>query len=113
MWKVHVDRVGGKFTVRFHHLLNKRKGLRIDSRWITVIDFPRVAVSGEQKSPHFKPGVLCIDRSSEFEVSTALPAKSKCRNKCCSRRVVVVQRNVSPRRPSVAAEGIASKSDYR
>ena len=66
--------------MKVHHLLNKRKGLRIDSRWTTIIDFPRVDVSGEQKSPHNKPGVLCIDRAPNVEVSTAPPAKSECRN---------------------------------
>ena len=39
----------------------------------------RVAVSGEQNSPHEKPQVSCIDRASNVEVSTAPPAKSKCR----------------------------------
>ena len=67
--KFRVDRVGGKFTVKGHHLLKKRQGLRIDSRWTTCIDFLSVAVSGEPKGPHNKPGILCIDRASDVEVS--------------------------------------------
>ena len=66
----------------------------------------RVAVSGEQNSPHGKCRVSCIDRASDLAGGRgidALPAKSECSNHAYSQRA---ERNISPRRPSVAADWI-------
>ena len=64
----------------------------------------RVAVLDEQNRAYDKPRVSCIDRASDLAGGRGIdapPAKSAFRNHAYSQRA---ERNVSPQRPSVAAD---------